>query len=181
MGKVKQIEVLFIQGLRRGDPNSYEKLYVNYYNDLCFFLSKIVTDRALCKDLVQEVFLNIWNKRTELQIKTSLKKYLYKSVYNQYLMHLREQKKQRSLLETLKAEAIYEYYEADTSAQELRVEKLRKAIDQLPPKCKQAFVLSRFEDRKYKEIATLMGISPKTVEIHISKALGLLRKIQFFF
>ncbi|XLS28576.1 RNA polymerase sigma factor [Flavobacteriaceae bacterium M23B6Z8] len=181
MGKAKEIEVSLLEGLRKGDLYSYEILYKKYYESLCFFLSRVANDNNLAEDLVQEVFLSVWNKREALFIRTSLEKYLYKCVYNQYLLHLRAQKKQMSLLETLKSEATYEYYESDTSEQESKIYELRKAIDNLPPKCKQAFVLSRFEDRKYKEIASLMGISPKTVEIHISKALGLLRKIQFLF
>lgn len=181
MGKIIKIEASLLEGLRNGDLCSYEILYVNYYDDLCFFLSRISNNPGLSEDLVQEVFINIWNKRSTLQIKTSFKKYLYKCVYNQYLLHLREQKKQMNLLETLKSEAIQEYYESDTTEWESKILKLRNAIDSLPPKCRQAFVLSRFEDRKYKEIAGLMGISIKTVEIHISKALGLLRKIQFLF
>jgi RNA polymerase sigma-70 factor (family 1) len=180
MKKVKQTEASLISGLQRGDPSSFEILYVKYYNDLCFFLSRVSPDIALGKDLVQEVFLNIWRKKSELTITTSLKSYLYKSVYNQYLMHLREQKKQKSLLEILRSEAVLEYYLTDDTPEDLRIEKLKSAIEELPPKCKEAFLLSKFEDRKYKEISVLMGISTKTVEIHISKALGLLRKIQFF-
>ena len=181
MKKVKQTEVSLINGLQNGDPYAFEILYVNYYNDLCFFLSRICKDNAICKDLVQEVFLNIWKKRHVLKITTSLKSYLYKSVYNQYLQYLRDQKKQKNLLETLKAEAVLEYYITDTSQDDIKIKKLKSAIEKLPPRCKEAFILSKVEDRKYKEIAFLMGISTKTVEIHVSKALGLLRKIQFLF
>lgn len=181
MSKVKQIEASIISGLQKGDSYAFELLYDNYYDDLCFFLSRIGADTSLSKDMVQEVFIKLWKKRTSLNINSSLSNYLHKSVYNQYLMHLRELKKQRSVLDALREDAIFEFYIKEDPVEDIRLQRLKEAIEALPPKCKEAFILSKFENRKYKEVAVLMGISVKTVEIHVSKALGLLRKIQFLF
>ncbi len=177
------IELAIINGLIAGDQTSYKSLFDRYYQWLCNYLYKLSNDSSLAEDLVQNVFLKIWEKRDSLQINTSLKNYLFKSCHNEFLMHLRKQKKEYDTLDVIKMEVLLEMNseEAENELEQKWVD-LEKSIDKLPKKCKEVFKLSRFDQKKHKEIASILGISTKTVEVHISKALRFLKtNISSFF
>lgn len=169
-------ENTLLKGLKKGDKNSYKILFDTYYQDLCNYTYKLSSDTLLAEDLVQNIFLKIWEKKETLNINTSLKSYLFKSCYNEFLMHLRKQKKDLDVLETLKWEALSELFgDEDNDKQEAHLIQLESAIEKLPEKCKKVFKLSRIEQKKHKEIAEILGISTKTVEVHIGKALRYLK------
>lgn len=173
---IPDIEKLLIQGLKDGDQNSYKILFDQYYSWLCNYVYKLSSNSSLSEDLVQNVMLKLWEKKVSLHITTSLKNYLFRACHNEFLMHLRQQKKEYSVLDTLKWEAMFEIYN-DKEENQLDKDwlKLEKAIERLPKKCKEVFKLSRLEQKKHKEIAAILGISTKTVEIHITKALRFLK------
>ncbi len=151
-------------------------LFEAYYSYICKAVYKIIPDAVLVEDLAQEVFLELWRKRSQLRITTSLKAYLRRAAVNKALNYIRDERvnltderrvpeiraKQAGALERMEA-------------QELQAV-IDRAVDSLPDRCRIIFVLSRFEDRTYKEIAEQLGISVKTVENQISKALRALRK-----
>lgn len=169
------IEKLLIQELKDGNQNGYKTLFDQYYFWLYNYVYKLSNDPVLSEDLVQNVMLKLWEKKSSLQITTSLKNYLFRACYNEFLMHLRQQKKEYSTLEALKWESILEIYTEEENQFETDWLKLEKAIEKLPKKCREVFKLSRFEQKKHKEIANILGISTKTVEVHISKALRFLK------
>lgn len=171
-----------IDALKNGEEESYRYLFDTYYNQLCIYVKKLAGETPIVEDIVQDVLINIWIKRSTLRINKSLMNYLYKSVYNEFLQYLRKEKKEILELDKLKYSLIIDRNIIEDDVQNLAVKlsRISAAIEKLPPKCKMAFKLSRYKHLKYKDIAVYMNISQKTVEIHISKALSTLRKIQLF-
>ena len=157
----------------RLEGRNFERLFKDFFPPLMAFARKILGDEDDARDVVHQVFINLWEKRKELDLSTSLKSYLFTSVHNRSLNVIRDRLKFSS------AEVPEVAGEWDVSAQlesmELE-EKIREAIDSLPEKCREIFELSRFEGLKYGEIATQLNISIKTVENQISKALKILRE-----
>ena len=136
----------------------------------------MINDTDAAKDIVQNVFLRFWQMKGNLLIDTTAEGYLYKSVIYETLGYIKKHK--RSAVTTLNIEANNvagdKNVEHETDGRELE-EEINKLLAQLPPKCQQVFLLSRFENMTYKEIAVTLNISAKTVEHHIVKALSFLR------
>lgn len=171
-------DIDLILKLSKGDQKAYRYIYTSYYNNLCIYLCSYTNNDQLAEDIAQDVLLNIWEKRKKLNIHTSLKSYLYKSAYNAFINKYRANKRTEEKLEEIKFTSLQqlENREEDVKMMEQRLSYLKLAIDELPPKCKKALLLSKMEGYKYQEIAKTMNISVKTVENHISKAFKLLRK-----
>ncbi len=150
----------------------YEQLFRAYFTSLTYFAQKYVSDLDTAKEVVHNVFIKVWEKREVFDFDQSAKSYLYTSVYNRSLNYLRDHKKfvaQEAALHS--DEGINNDH---LEAAELE-SKIWQVIDSLPEKCKAIFIANRFEDRKYAEIAEEKGISVKTVETQMSKALKILR------
>ncbi len=158
------------------DEVSFEYLFRSYFSPLCLFSMKYLKDIDTAKEIVHDVFINVWVKRNELDMNKSLKSYLFTSVYNRSLNYIRDRKKFKDV-EELRPE-LHEQSSFDASA-ELEGEELQhqiqKAVDSLPERTKNIFEMSRFEGLKYKEIAEKLEISQKTVEAQMSTALKILR------
>lgn len=158
------------------DDDSFELLFKTHFKALHAYGMSILRDEQEAEEIVQQVFLKFWEKRNTLTIETSVKAYLYKSVYNDCLNHLRNFKTR--LKYQGEAHRMTDLYERPASA---RVEMnefqsiLNEAINELPEKCRTIFQMSRFEELKYREIAEKLGLSVKTVENQMSKALKILR------
>lgn len=176
MGHAKNIEKELIKGLKMGVEHSYVLLFEKYYNGLCNYVYKLSQDYDLSKDLVQNVLVRFWEKRAFLSIETSLQNYLLRSCHNEFLMYVRKQKREYGMIEELRWEAIYEAnVNSEVNVLEEKWQSLSMLIETLPNKCKEVFKLSRLEQKKHKEISELLGISTKTVEVHITKALKIIR------
>jgi len=161
--------------LLQDSERAIELIFEQYYAYICKAVYKMLSDRSVTEDLAQEVFLELWRKRQQLNISTSLKAYLRRAAVNRSLNYIRDQRikftdeAQAPPLESNVAGALQRL-----QAEELQ-ERIDQAIDALPDRCRIVFVLSRFEDMSYNEIAAQLDISSKTVENQISKALRLLR------
>lgn len=175
MNCAKKTEKELIEGLKKGRERSYRLLFEQHYISLCKYVFMLSQDYDLSKDLVQMVLVRLWEKRASLQINTSLKNYLLRSCHNEFLMYRRQLKRKWNLMEELKYEAIYESNIAEVIEENEKWLSVEKLIEKLPKKCKEVFKLSRLEQKKHKEISELLGISTKTIEVHISKALRFLR------
>jgi len=168
-----------IEKLKHGEIHAYEYLFNQHYDWLCNYIFQLSGDRNLSKDIVQEVMIRLWEKKKQITIKGSLKGYLFRSCHNQFLQQLRKEKKQPDLLDKIRWDAICEsYFEQKEDNTYLRSTslKLEELIGKLPPKCKEIFIMNKLERRKYREIAQDMGISIKTVENQMSKALRIIRE-----
>ncbi|WP_108868261.1 RNA polymerase sigma factor [Aquimarina aquimarini] len=175
-------EEKLLEKLKKGDTDAYQHLFSTYYNWLCNYIFKLSNDHSLSEDIVQETFIYIWEKRNTLLITTSLKSYLFKSCYNRFLQHIKKEKRKSDSLEKIQWDLIFETYFEKETRYEIRLKKINSLIKKLPPRCKEIFIKSKFEKKKYKEIALELGISIKTVEVQISKALSFLKEnINLFF
>lgn len=154
----------------------FEETFKMHYKMLCNAANKILNDQDAAEDVVQDVFLKFWSKRENINIIHSVKSYLYRATINTSLNYLESNKKITRLKNT---EHSSEYPTVNAgeelSHKELK-SKIDEAMDQLPPKCKVVFVLSRSEGMKYQQIADHLGISVKTVENQMGKALKMLRE-----
>ncbi len=151
-------------------------LFLKYYEHVCLSIARIVGDRHATEDLAQEVFFEIWKKRTRLHIHTGLPAYLSRSARNRALNYLRNRKIRWNEPESLEAVDI----PTPSAQQQMEGREIQAiidaAIDSLPEKCRVVFVLRRFEQMSHHEIADTLGISTKTVENHMTRALRLLRQ-----
>jgi RNA polymerase sigma-70 factor (ECF subfamily) len=155
---------------------SYEDFFRSHYASLCRFILKIVKDKDLTEDIVQDVFIKLWEKKDTLIINSSLKSYLYRSAINTAYNELNTIKRYpKKILEGEEMEnSIVVENEERLEVDELE-EKIAIIIAQLPEACREIFTLSRFEAMSYKEIAETLSISVKTVENQMGKALKTFR------
>ncbi|MEA3504164.1 MAG: RNA polymerase sigma-70 factor [Bacteroidota bacterium] len=169
-------EKRLIENIRGGDKSAFELVFKKYFSVLCYFSLRYIPDKDVAEDLVQEMFFKLWNNRKNLFITTSLESYLYRSVQNQAINFIKHEK-----IKGKYRQVITESGNKSNNDELLMLnfdikEKVEKAINALPEKRKEVFVLSRYEGKKYKEIAEKLKISIKTVEVHMGQALKQLRK-----
>jgi RNA polymerase sigma-70 factor (ECF subfamily) len=165
-----------INDLRGGNRKVYEKLFIQWYNPLCNYAYSILRDTEDAKDIVQKVFYKLWEQRLELEIHTSMKSYLYRIVHNDSLNRLKQLKTRNEHNQDI-AYLSCRFIDdaANTVLYNELEQKVKMAINHLPPRCKEVFELSRFQQLSYIEIANKLDITTNTVETQIVKALRLLR------
>ncbi|SFW27531.1 RNA polymerase sigma factor [Cellulophaga fucicola] len=168
-------DINFINALKSGDASAYNKLVNNYHQKLCVYAYNLAHDRSEAEDIVQNVFMRVWRKRDKLKADFSLQSFLYKSVYNEFIDHYRKQKSVFPL-EKKYLDAFHTLVEeTDVSSFDILIKKVKQEIQNLPPKCKKVFLLSKQEGLTNIEIAEYLEISIKTVEAQITKAFYILR------
>lgn len=176
MTKISANAKFVISSLKKGDQRVFERLYSDYFEKLCRFLLNYTQNKELTEDIVQDTFVKLWTNRERLTISTSLNSYLYKSVYNNFIDNYRKKKKRDAQLESYYQIALDKIIDTDEEYKEERLKKLDKCIAELPPKCKEVFISIKFLGMKYKEVATKLNISLKTVEGHTRNAYSLIKK-----
>lgn len=156
------------------DESIFENVFRSYYSQLVAYAYQYVSDSDLSEELVQEMFTNLWQKVDDIEIRTSTKSYLYGAVRNACLNYIKHQ----GIVKRHKESEKYNIDYQDTDFLELDElqSKIDEALNKLPPKCREIFELSRFEDLKYKEIAVQLNISIKTVEGQMGRALKVMRE-----
>ena len=157
------------------DKTTFEQLFRTHFAALCSYAMNYLKDSDNAKEIVHEVFINLWEKRESIDPDKPVKSYLYTSVYNRCMNHIRDNKKFAKLDISLARVDEQEMVEDHNHHDELD-KKIQDTIAGLPEKCREVFMLSRFEELKYNEIAEKLGISVKTVEAQMSKALKVLRE-----
>lgn len=159
------------------DKPAFEKLFRSFFPGLVLFAMKYLPDQDSAKEVVHNVFLNLWEKREKIDTSASLKSYLFTSVHNRCLNFIRDRKKfDTDESSILKIEST-DFSDGSDRLEEQELEqRIYDALEALPEKCREVFKLNRFEGMKYGEIAGHLGISVKTVEAQMSKALKILRE-----
>lgn len=174
VNEIKPIaDKLILEQLRNSNQGVFEMVFKYYYSGLVVFADQVIHDTAVSEDIVQSVFMKLWESRQSLEIR-SFRSYLIQSVKNRSIDHLRglEVKNKYS---SFKAESVQDEMQEDLWTKVELNEILQQAIDKLPPRCREIFLMSRTENLKIAEIAEKLNLSGRTVETQISKALKLLR------
>ena len=167
-------ERFLLSAMQRGDLKAYGVLFRRYYPMLCAYATKFVELKD-AEEIVQDVMLWLWENRETQTFETSLSQYLFKTVYHRAINQIvRHQSQLRA--DTLFYENMQEMLQ-DTDFYQLEElqKKIREAVDALPPAYREAFVMHRFDNKSYKEIAEILQVSPKTVDYRIQQALKQLR------
>jgi len=160
----------------RLDQKIFQKVFEQYYKPLCRFAQGYINDADSSEEIVQQVFINLWNQRESIDPGKDMKSYLFTSVRNRCLNYIRDHKKFRSQYLDVETELHIPVFDFDKLAIADLEKQVNDAIMKLPEKCREVFVLVRFEEMKYKETADHLGISVKTVEAQMSKAFKILRE-----
>lgn len=169
-----------IEGVKSGDITAFEQLFSKYYIFLCIIAEHMVRNQSDAEEIVSDVFVKLWNLRQSLDIKTSLKGYLIKSVQNTSLNYIEQNKFKKNITDSL---TISDYkllaWDSDYPLGQLYekeiVQLLEKAIASLPDGCRDVFLLSRKDSMRYSDIACKLGISVNTVKTQMKIALSRLR------
>jgi RNA polymerase sigma-70 factor (ECF subfamily) len=173
-----------IEQLRVGSEDAFRKVYYRYFPKLLNFAVSYVIVRDEAADIVQTVFLSLWDKRESLAKNTNLNNYLITLTRNQSLNHLRHSRagmNYQSYKQSIHDELMLNYYALErlndnSSTYEELETRLEEALDSMPVESRESFLMSRVEGKRYFEIAEKMNISVKTVEKKMSQALEILRE-----
>ena len=164
--------------IQQKDIRAFEEFYRSAYKRFFLMAFQYLKDADTSQEVVNDVFMKLWEDSADIIIEKSLVSYIYRAVINRSLNQLQKQKRDlaqiRSLQYSLQHDASYELRQMEEN--ELKAA-LYKAINQLPDQCRRVFCLSRFEQLKQQEIADQLGISIKTVKNHITYALKQLHKV----
>lgn len=176
--KVEYSDSSIISLLKEGSEKAFEWLFKAHFDSLHAYAYTFLKDDEVAEEIVQNVFCRIWEKRYQLKTDGSLKAYLYRAVHNESLNYLKHQKVKASF-------GVYyagqlQQDEEENASRKLMTAELQQRIDnaisELPQQCRIIFQLSRFELLKYQQIADHMGLSVKTVENQMGKALRMMRE-----
>ena len=177
------LEKEIISKLRRGDTKVYEQLFQDNYRPLVLYAKKFVMDTEVARDLVQDVFIYIWDKRQKLTIDKSLSSYLFRAVHNASINYLKKESTKENYVRQFLINLNERSYKTSSSedAHELIVhdellESIESVVETLPDQCKTIFKMSRFRGMRNKEIAEVYSISPRTVETQLYRALKVLKE-----
>ena len=166
---------LFIERLIKGEEDSYTYLIDTYHHRLCVYANSLVNDKYQAEDIVQNVFIRTWEKRKNLKPNFALKGFLYKSVHNEFIDQYRK-RKAVTALEKKYIEELERFVEKDDIFFEKLLSIVHREIQNLPPKCKKIFLMSKQQGFSNLEIAEHLNVSIKTIEYHITKAFAILRQ-----
>jgi RNA polymerase sigma-70 factor, ECF subfamily len=175
-----QIEREILKGIQSANQTSFGYLIQLYFNPIMLYAKSIVLDSELAKEIVQDVFLKVWNTRNSLDINYSLKSYLYQVTHNLCIDHLRNRTNKRNLnvisyddhamrLEIFELEDHESFF--DKLFSEQMDDAIQKAIEQLPEQCREVFILSRYEQLSYPQISQKLNISLSTTKTQMVRAM----------
>jgi RNA polymerase sigma-70 factor (ECF subfamily) len=170
-----------VSAIRSGDAAAFAQVFNEFYNRLCVYTRSYVRDFTAAEEIVEDLFVWIWENRAGWEVHTSLRQYLYTSVRNRALKHLRHERVRRRVHDTATRAAVPPGMAGPALApdEELELRELAALVDRtvggLPDRCREAFQLSRGHGLTHAEIAEVMGISVSTVEKHIVRATSTLR------
>jgi RNA polymerase sigma-70 factor (ECF subfamily) len=168
-------DFLFVEKLKKGDYNAYTLLMNNYYKNLCGYANLFTKDPSMSEDIVQNVFVKLWVYRKKVDSNIPIKRYLHKSVYNEFIDQYRKNKSVISL-EEKHLRTINTIIDDNSFDIEKLMTRVNNEIEKLPEKCKKVFILNKKEGLTHDEIAEYLQISKKTVEGHITRAFKILNQ-----
>ena len=170
---MNDIEIL--KQIKEGDKGAFELLFKQYYRMLVIFAAKYLRSAEDAEELVQQVFVTFWEKAPATDINVSLKAYLYRWTANACINRIKHLKIKDKYAQYVMQEIQNSFDNNLSFVEPDLIDDIKKAVDNLPEKCRQIFILSRFDNKKNSEIAAELGISEKTVENQMTIALKKLR------
>jgi RNA polymerase sigma-70 factor (family 1) len=172
---------MLLAQMSAGEAHAFAALFSRYYDALCAFANGYTASRSEAEEVVEDVFVRLWELREHLEVRASLKSYLYTATRNRALNRLRDQRAEGRRLEEARFDSAppgmgqpKPSLEEEMQATEF-ARAVARAVEQLPPRTRQVFLLHRQHGLTYAEIATALEISPKTVENLLGRALKHLR------
>lgn len=162
--------------LNNNDEKAIELLFDRFFDYLCAVVFRVIHDYEAARDVVQDIFFDLWKKRERIQIQIALRPYLRRAAVNRALNYIKRKRIVPNDDEDAAVDIVSNVPSGQAYLEKDELEsKIYSVIEALPPKCKLVFGMSRFENMSYQEIANALEISVKTVENQISKALKILR------
>ena len=168
-------DTLLLELLKRGNMSAFEKVFTRYYSTLCAYSRLFIRSGDVCENIVQELMLWIWENHSELHINDSLSRYLFTATRNRCLKHISHEMVERRVLDEMHKKLHGQFESPDFYIVQELEERIQNAVARLPDSYRQAFELNRYERKTYDEIASILGVSSKTVDYRIQQALKLLR------
>lgn len=164
--------------LKNGDAKAFDFFYKTYRGRIYANILKMVKSPELAADILQEVFVTVWNHREKLDLQQPIANYIFRIAQNKVYDFFRKASRDKKLEEQLVALSLGEEYNPLEDVLEVKegYQRLEQEIEQLPPKCREVFKLCKIEGKSYLEVAELLQISPATVNNHIVKATKILKK-----
>jgi RNA polymerase sigma-70 factor (ECF subfamily) len=171
--KQKEQDLYLFEKVKKGDQKSCNMLFEKYYNNLCNFTFTFFNDAVCAEEVVADVFVKLWEKRTEIDIRTDFKSFLYRSARNAAIDAIRKDIREKKISKMPNAKL-------ELSPETLMIRKeiqkhFNQMLERLPKQAGLVFRLVKVDGLKYKEVAYTLNISVKTVENHMGKALRLMR------
>jgi RNA polymerase sigma-70 factor (ECF subfamily) len=176
--QINSDELFIVQRMIEGDRKAFRYFFEKYYAELCNFVNIYVHDTNLAEEIVQDIFVYFWENKARLQLTHSVRSYLFSASKYRSLKEIRDQNTRQRILKGIKVADIDDQTNQDEfffDTEQFR-SILNAAVENLPPKCKEIFLLSKIKNLSHKEIAERLNISVKTVENQITIALKKLRE-----
>ncbi|WP_242203580.1 RNA polymerase sigma factor [Aestuariivivens insulae] len=168
-------DLILLERLKKGEASAFKQLFDLYYMPLSVYALKYCGSFQLAEDIVQELFVKLWEEKLFMKFEGTIGPYLFKAVKNNTFQAIKKQSKYQFEDIDHQVNLLFEDQEIDKDGLEEEKRKLYKAIDDLPDKCKEVFKAIVLQNMKYKEAAKHLGVSLNTVKTHYSRALKQLR------
>lgn len=166
---------ILINELKSGNKKAFTFLFKEHYENLCNYIFSLTKNYKQAEDISQNTMFYIWENRVTLNSSKSVKSFIYKIAYHQFINEYRKNKQKLDYFDEIKKLTLTSYFEEESIEPSNKHAIILGEIENLSPKCKEAFLLHKKHGLKYKEVAEELNISIKTVEIHISKALRIIK------
>lgn len=157
--------------ITQGDEKSFQKFYEKHFSSIYYHVLKLVKVELIAEEITQEIFVTIWIKKEQVFSIQNFKSYFYTIIHNKVIDFLRKLKREKKIYDYIKDAAEGQFATINTKSENSEYEVLlHQAIERLPDKRKIVFCLSKFENKSYSEISTMLHISKHTINDHIAKA-----------
>ncbi len=160
--------------IREGDKKAFDTFFLRYYPVLCAYATSFVREDE-AEETIQDIMVWIWENRENIEIESSLSKYLFRAVRNKCVNHITKKRLHEHIHTAIAGRLYSQFEDPDFYIVEELTQKIEEALGKLPETYRKAFVMNRMENKTYNEIAVILGVSAKTVDYRIQQALKNLR------